>query len=481
MSNLGQILKRISKEKEYNLPLEMTDRREEVIFVSQTNVTDMTVGKPLSHILAFTAPLLIGNLFQQFYNIVDSIVVGRYVGKNALAAVGACGATNFMFFALSMGLAGGIGVIISQNFGAKNESVVRKAIANSYYISVVVALFFGVLSFLLAPAILRALDTPAVIIGDAITYMRITSIGIVGISVYNGISTILRSLGDSKTPLYFLIFSTIVNVLLDLLFVIKFSLGVGGVALATIVAQYLSAIVALIYALVKMPYFRSTRQELIPDWKLIDKAFRLGVPLAVQSSMIAVSCMVLQGVVNGFGENVVAAFTITGRVEQIVQQPYGSIGTAIMTFAGQNMGAKQLDRVKKGFWQTVLVVLVFSIALIPIMYVFGKQIAGIFVTDVAVIDMVSKALRITCWAYFPLGMIYVPRALLNGCGDAVFAMINGITEVAGRVCFSLLFIHLSLFGFWSVWVTTGCTWILTALVCMWRYFEGKWTMKQVVS
>ncbi len=442
--------------------------------MAKVHVTDMTTGSPLKHILAFTGPLLIGNLFQQFYNMVDSIVVGRYVGKNALAAVGACGSMNFLFFSLSLGLAGGIGVIISQAFGARDDKQVRKAIANSYYVLISVALFFSIIGILASPGLLRMLDTPDAIIADSVLYMRITCLGILGITMYNGVSAILRALGDSRTPLYFLIFCSVVNVILDLVFVICFKMEVMGVGLATIISQYLSAAVSLVYALRRISYFKNTTEELRPDMKIIGRAFRLGVPLALQSSMIAVSCIVLQGVVNSFGEDVVAAFTITGRVEQIVQQPYGSIGTAIMTFAGQNIGAGKLDRVKQGFKQTILVVFIFSMLLIPVMYLFGGYIAGIFVSDAAVIKIAHKALKITSLFYFPLGCIYVPRSLLNGCGDAVFSMINGATEVFGRVFFSQLFMKLSLFGIWGIWATTACTWTITGGVCIARYIQGKW-------
>lgn len=446
-------------------------------------MTDMTVGSPVKHILKFALPLLIGNLFQQFYNMVDSMVVGKFVGKNALAAVGTCGSMSFLFFSLSSGLAIGIGVIVAQYFGAKDDESVRKTIANSIYVLTSAALIVSIIGILFSPLILRLLQTPDKIIGDSITYMRTTCIGIVSIALYNGVASILRALGDSKTPLYFLILASIVNVILDLTFVLVLNWGVFGVALATIISQFISAATSIIYAYNKVNYFHLSKEQLKPDKEIIAKSFRLGVPVALQNSMIAVSCMALQGVVNGFGETVMAAYTITNRIEQIVQQPYGSLGMALTTYSGQNMGAGKIDRVKQGLRKSIIIVLIFSLIMIPIAYLFGKQIIGAFIQegDVDVIEIGAQALRITSLCYFGLGMIYVPRAVLNGCGDTGFAMINGFTEVACRIAYAPILTSIPQLGFWGIWVTTGCTWITTAVVCTIRYVSGKWKSKAIVD
>jgi len=459
--------------------IENTEKKEELM--NTRNVTDMTTGSPMKHILRFALPLLIGNLFQQLYNMVDSIVVGNFVGKNALAAVGTCGSMNFLFFSLSSGLAIGIGIIVSQYFGAKDEKNVRSTIANSFYVLVTAALTVSIIGMLLAPQLLRLLATPDNIIGDSIIYMRTTCAGIIAIALYNGVAAILRALGDSRTPLYFLILSSIVNVALDLTFVLALELSVFGVALATIISQAISAVTCLIYAYHRVPYFRLSREELKPHREIIVKSFRLGVPVALQNSMIAISCMVLQGVVNSFGDTVMAAYTITNRIEQIVQQPYGSLGAALTTYSGQNIGAGKTERVKKGFCQATLMALIFSVALLPVVYLFGHQIVGIFVKEQEVIDIGYRALRITSLCYFGLGMIYVPRALLNGCGDTGFAMINGITEVACRILYSQIFTRIPLLGYWGIWVTTGATWVTTAVVCVIRYACGKWRGKSIVD
>ena len=225
------------------------------------NVTDMTQGSSLKLILKFTVPLLIGNIFQQLYNMVDSVIVGKYVGANALAAVGSCGSVNFLFFSLSSGLAIGIGIMIAQYFGAKMEKEIRRTIINGAYLLTAASVIVTVISYAFAPQILGMLSTPDEIIADAIIYLRIISVGILSVSFYNGIAAVLRALGDSKSPLYFLILSSIVNVVLDLVFVLQCKMGVLGVGLATLISQIVAAITCLIYACIKVPYFKIGKEE----------------------------------------------------------------------------------------------------------------------------------------------------------------------------------------------------------------------------
>lgn len=449
--------------------------------MNNKNMTDMTIGSPARHIIKFALPLLVGNLFQQLYNMVDSLVVGNYVGADALAAVGACGSMNFLFFSLSAGLATGIGIIVAQFYGAKDENSISGTIANSIYVLSATALLVSLLGILLCPALLRLLQTPENVMPDAVLYLRTTCAGMIAIALYNGVAAILRALGDSKTPLYFLIVACITNVVLDLLFVLRFNWGVFGVAFATIIAQAVSAITCIIYAYIKVPYFRLNREQMRPKKDIIKRSFVLGVPLALQNSMIAISCMALQGVVNSFGETVMAASTIVGRVEQVVQQPYGSLGAAITTYTGQNMGAGKIERVKQGYRQAVIMVLVFSLLLLPICFFFGEQIIGAFVKETDVIAIGTKGLWINSLFYFGLGMIYVPRALLNGAGDTGFAMLNGATEVAGRIVYSLILTSIPVIGYWGIWLTTGATWATTAVVCVIRYKKGKWQYKKLVD
>ena len=449
----------------------------------KSKIVDMTTGSPLLHLLNFTWPLLIGNVFQQFYNMVDSVVVGNFVGKNALAAVGTCGSICFLFFSLSGGLASGIGIIVAQYFGAKNNKGVRTTIASSYFVLIISSVIVTLIGIILCRPILKLISCPPSILDDAAIYLRYTVLGMIFIAFYNGVSSILRALGDSKTPLYFLILASIINVVLDLVFVVYFKWGVFGVSVATVLAQAISAVTSLIYAHTKVSYFRLSAKDLLPNMTIVARSFKLGVPMAMQSSLIAISCIVLQGVVNSFGETVMAAFTIQNRIEQLVQMPYQSLSAAVTTFAGQNYGAGDIKRVRQGMRKSSLISLIFSLLLIPVMFGLGRQIVRAFVNAPDVIEIGFISLKITCLFYFPLGMIYIPRAILNGCGDAAFAMINGITEVACRILFAHILTRIafiSLFGrefpigAWGIWLTNAFTWTVTALVCLWRYKFGKW-------
>ncbi|MBC2458744.1 MULTISPECIES: MATE family efflux transporter [Clostridium] len=444
-------------------------------------VHDMTEGNEVSHIIKFTWPMLIGNVFQQFYNLIDSIVVGKFVGANALAAVGACGSLSFLFFSVCLGLSVGIGIIISQYFGAKKEEQVKRAIANSTYVIGASGVVMSILGVVFARQVLQLLNTPPEILNDSVAFLRIASGGMIAVASYNAIAAILRALGDSSTPLVFLIISCAINVVLDLIFVLKFGLGVSGTAYATVISQACAAIGCLVFALIKNPYFKLKKEHWKISESIITKCIRIGVPVAAQNSLIAVSLVALQSVVNGFGETAVAAFTATSRVEQLIQQPFNSLGAAMSTFAGQNMGANKLDRVKKGYHKSILIVAGFSLLAFIAAQFGGQAIMEVFVKDESVINLGDKAIRITSCAYFPLGMIYVTRGVLNGTGDAFYAMVNGFVEVAGRVGFSSGLAMIPFLGVWSVWVTSGLTWTITAIASVIRYRQGKWQDKSIVK
>ena len=452
-----------------------------VIDMAGKYVQDMTTGKELSLLVKFSIPMLIGNIFQQFYNMVDSIIVGNYVGSNALAAVGATGSINFLFFSLCMGMSVGIGILISQYFGAGDDEYVKRTIANTIYVTAFTAIIMSILGIIFARPILTLLQTPAAILDDAVAYMQISCAGILAVGAYNAISAILRALGDSKTPLIFLVVASIINVGLDLLFVIQFGLGVKGVAYATIIAQVIAAAGSLIFAKIRIPYFTLEKRYFQYDIEIIKRCIALGVPIAAQSALIAVSCIILQAVVNGFGESVVAAFTATSRIEQLVQQPFNSIGAAVSTFAGQNIGANKMDRVKKGYHKSILLVAGFSVVMMILAWAFGYYIMRLFVNDQEVIDLGVTALRITSTMYFPLGMIYITRGLLNGSGDAFYAMINGVVELIGRIVFPICLVTIPLIGVWGIWYSTGFTWVITAVASIIRYKQGKWKYKSVVA
>lgn len=434
----------------------------------------MTEGKPARLLLSFMLPMVIGNVFQQLYNLVDSMIVGKYVGSDALAAVGATSSLNFLFFSLCGGLANGIGIIISQYFGAGNEKEVKKSIANAAYIMAVAALAMGVLGCVTARPLLVFLNTPDNILDDSVMYMQIMCVGVIAVALYNCVSAMLRALGDAKTPLYFLIFASVLNIGLDLLFVNVFYWGIAGAGWATIISQFLAGCGSLLFALKKNPYFKIDKEQLRYDGEITRRCVRMGIPLAFQSSLIAISCVILQSVVNTFGSVVIAAFTATGRVEQLVQQPYNSLGMAVSTYTGQNIGAGKLERVKKGFRTGFLIMSIFSLCMLPVAQFGGEWIMKLFVDEAEVIELGTGALRLTSWFYLPLGAIYVARGLLNGAGDASFAFANGVCEMLGRICFAKPFTLIPGVGVWGVWLATGMTWFVTGLISVLRYLQGKW-------
>ena len=437
-------------------------------------VLDMTEGKEASLLLRFAMPMLIGNIFQQFYNMVDSIVVGKYVGSNALASVGVTGAINFLFFSICLGMASGVGVLISQFFGAKDYEYVKKSIYNTVYIILFSGLLMSIIGVFAARPILVLLNTPEAILADAVTYMQIVCGGTLAVGAYNAVSAILRALGDSKTPLFFLVIASLLNVVLDMVFVVGFGMGVSGAAWATIISQAFAAVLCLVHAVRKNSFFCIEKEYRTFEWGIISQSARIGLPMAAQSALIAMSCIILQSVVNRFGEVVVAAFTATNRVEQLVQQPFNSLGVAVSTFTGQNMGAGKLDRVKKAYHKSIIMVFLFSMFMFLMFAIGNTAIMKLFVNEPEVIDMGSKGLVLTSYMYFGLGMIYITRGLLNGAGDAVYSVINGLVEVIGRVGFSMLLVTIPVFGVWGVWYATGFTWLLAGLASILRYRQGKW-------
>ena len=434
---------------------------------------NMTEGKPLVLLSVFALPLLIGNLFQQAYNLADSMIVGQLLGADALAAVGATGSISFLFFSIFNGISGGCGIVTAQYFGAREDGLVRKAIANSAYIMLGASLLTGTVAFLMVPTVLTWMGTPPEILPDAITYMRMTSASVPLIAIYNYASSMQRALGDSRTPLYFLIVSCLLNVGLDLLFVGAFSMGVFGAALATMLSQLLAGTGSLLYAFRRNPYFRMSRESMAFDRTIAKRSIRLGLPLALQWSLIAISTTALQSVVNTFGATAMAAYTATNRLEQLVQQPFGSMSMALSTYSGQNMGAGKMHRIRAGFRDSLIAMIVVALLMSLIMQLCGESLVGLFVHEQDVIELGGKALKITSFFYIFLGIIYVSRGVLNGVGDAFFSFINGIVEIVGRIGLPLLLLSVTTAGVWSIWITAGVTWLLAAFFCILRYISWR--------
>ena len=435
---------------------------------------DMTKGNELSLLLRFTLPMVVGNVFQQFYNMADSIIVGRFIGANALGAVGEVGSLNFLLFSLCMGLGSGVGILTSQYIGAGRDDYVKKIVASSIYITLAAGLLMSLIGFFGAGAILRMMNTPAENFADAFVYTRIVCGGTLIVAGYNTISSILRAFGDARTPLVFLVTGCLVNIVLDLVFVLVFHMGVAGAAWATVIAQVVSMAGSVCYGKAKNPYLKLERRHYKVDKTIIAKSCRIGLSLAGQNALIAFSCVALQSVVNRFGTAVMAAYTATSRVEQLVQQPYSSLETAVSTFTGQNVGAGKYDRVYSGYKKSVWVILIFSLSMMGVILLFAGPIVGIFVKDPDVARIGATGLRIAAPMYFFLGLIYITRGMLNGVGDAAFAMINGVTEVAGRLGFAFALTMIPFVGMWGVWWTNCLTWTLTSLVNLLRVRKGTW-------
>ena len=432
---------------------------------------NMTEGEPLKLLAVFALPLLLGNLFQQAYNLADTMIVGKLIGSNALASVGATGSVSFLFFSVSNGIGSGGGIVTAQLFGAGQKDDVKRAIVNSAYIMFTAALIMGSVAFALVPTVLNFMGTPAKILPDSITYMRMTCASVPLVAVYNYAASMQRALGDSRTPLYFLIVSSVLNVGLDLLFVGVVGMGVFGAALATMLAQLLAGIGSLTYAVKTNEYFRIDTEHLRFDPEITKRAVRLGLPLALQWSMIAISTTALQRVVNTFGTVAVAAYTATNRLEQLVQQPYGSMSMALSNYAGQNWGAGKAARIREGLRKGFAAVGAFSVLMFVIMQLFGNNLIGMFVknSDADVIAMGGRALRITSFFYLFLGLIYVTRGTLNGVGDAFFSFVNGVVEMAGRIFLPIIILGYTNIGVWCIWLTAGLTWMLAGISCLMRY------------
>ncbi len=434
---------------------------------------NMTAGNPVKLILIFSVPLLIGNIFQQFYNLADSIIVGRFINADALAAIGVTASLTFLFFAICNGFGSGGGIIVSQSFGRGDTKEVKNCIANTGYIMICLPLAVGILAFALSRPLLHLLETPENIFEDSLVYLRLMCVGLLFVSVYNYISSMMRALGDSRTPLYFLIFTCILNALLDLLFVCVFKQGIWGAGIATLISQFVSNALCLAYAFKFNEYFKFDKSDLRLNKIILIRTVKLGVPLSLQFSLIAISCMALQRVVNAYGAVTVAAFTATSRIEQIIHQPYQTLSAALATFCGQNYGARKNDRVIDGYHKTFWMMVIFTAVMVPVIQLFARQIAGLFVEEADVIEMSAKAMRITSYFYICLGIIYVVRGILNGLGDAFFALLNGIIEVIGRFFVPVIMTAIPAVGLWGIWWSVGIVWLLSGLTAWLRYIYKK--------
>ena len=441
---------------------------------------DMTKGSPVKLLLQFSIPILLGNLFQQIYTLADRIIVGRFVGDKAFSAIGATNALSMMFMSMCMGAAIGTGVVVSQYFGAKDEKGTAASIANGSYTCILIAFVMTILALVTTKPILLLLNTPQSILPDALTYMYIYMGGLIAVSAYFTSFSILRALGDSKTPLIFLIVCSLLNIVLDLLFVVVFKTGVAGAAAATVLSEAIAAVLCIVYAFKKVPQFGQAFKYRKPDRELIRKTMQIGIPTGLQYALIYVSSIILQRIVNGFGESVIGAFTATTQIELLVQQIFAALGSAIVTYTGQNMGAGKEDRISLGVVAAMKISAVVLVVLLIVFWVFGHPIMSIFVTNEEIISIAAAGIRITSLFLIALGGVQILRYMLNGAGDSMYALMNGVVEVIARVALAVGLTAIPFIGMWGIWLTTGLTWTVTAVFALFRYKHGAWKEKKLV-
>lgn len=432
---------------------------------------DMTRGNPVKLILLFSIPLLIGNIFQQFYSMVDTIIVGRFVGVDALAAVGSTGSMVFLVNGFATGLTSGFAVLVSQKFGAKDEKGLRKSVSSAVTLTVISVVIVTLISLICGKPLLKLMNTPDNIMADAYTYIKIIYGGLVTTVAYNLIASILRSLGDSKTPLYFLIISSVLNVILDLVFIINFKMGVAGAAYATIISQGVSAILCLIYTYKKFTILRLKKEDFKVKKRYYYKHLKIGIPMALQFSITAIGIMTVQGALNVFGSTVIASYTAASKALQLVMQPAITFGVTMATYCGQNLGAREYGRIKDGVKACTKISIITSIVAGAVLIFLGKYFVMMFITnpDAEILKYAQQVLDISAIFFIPLGLIFIYRNALQGIGDSFIPMMAGAYELIARaiVAFTLP----RYLEFWGICLADPVAWLAAAIPLGITYFK----------
>lgn len=432
---------------------------------------DMTTGNPVKLILLFSIPLLIGNIFQQFYSMVDTIIVGRFIGVDALAAVGSTGSMSFLINGFVVGLTSGFAVLVSQKFGAKDEEGLKKAVASALVLSLIATGIVTLVSVLLAKLMLHLMNTPDNIIDDANAYIIIIYAGTIATVVYNIIAGILRALGDSKTPLYFLIVASILNIVLDIVFIVNFSMGVAGAAWATIISQGVSGLLCIVYTYKKYKILRLKKEDFKVKSRVYKKHLKIGIPMALQFSITAIGIMTVQGALNVFGSSAIAAYTAASKVLQIVMQPAITFGVTMATYCGQNLGAKNYIRIKEGVKKCTEISVITSIIAGIILVFGGKFFVGLFIEnpDASILAYAQECLNYSAIFFIPLGLIFIYRNALQGMGESFVPMMAGAFELIARavVAFTLP----SFIGYTGICLADPVAWLSAAIPLGIYYFK----------
>ena len=424
----------------------------------------MTIGNPLKLILLFSLPVLFGNLFQQFYSMVDTIIVGQFLGEDALAAVGATGSIMFLVLGFASGLAQGFGVMVSQAFGAKDESRLKHIVALSFLLTIIISVVLTALTVTTSRELLIFMNTPDNIFADAYSYIMIITAGIVANIFYNLLSAFLRAVGNSKVPLFFLVFSACLNVLLDLFFIIQLHMGVAGAAWATNLAQAISAVLCAIYIWCKIPELKPYRS----DWKIsrtdTKNQLAAGIPMALQFAITSSGTMIMQSAINLFGSTAVAAFTATGKLQSLLMQGMIAMGQTMATYSGQNFGSGDIKRIKAGVKTALGIALVYALVVTALMCSLLKPALHLFFSgDVDMSAMLpwAQTYAYMCSMFFiPLSTIFIFRNTMQGCGYGFLPMMGGVAELLARLVVSIfamkiLNFRLACFGDPAAWIAAA--------------------------
>ncbi len=440
---------------------------------------DLTEGSELKVIILFAIPMLIGNVFQQLYNTVDSIIVGNLLGKIALGAVGASFPIIFLMVSMVMGLGMGASVMISQFYGAKQMEKLKATIETFYYFLVISCILVTVAGIIFAEPILNLMNTPPEMLQSAKSYMIIYFCGMIFLFGFNGISAILRGLGDSKTPLYFLIISTVINIILDLLFIAVFKMGIDGAAYATVIAQALTFVGGMIVLQKNHPVLKTDLRKMKFVPVLFGKMVKIGLPTGIQQMLVAASFMAMTGIVLDFGTDAMAGFTSAGRVDSFAFMPIMSFSMALSAFAGQNIGAGKHERVVRGFRATLLFNITFAVVIGAIFVLFGGTLVGMFNQDTMVIAHGAEYLKIVGFFYWFVSIMFIVGGVLRGAGDTFFPMLISLLALW---VFRIPLAHWlsSLIGPDGIWWSIPLGWAFGAPASLIYYLTGRWKKMSVV-
>jgi len=441
---------------------------------------NLTEGNSGSLIFKFAIPMLIGNVFQQLYNVVDSIIVGRYIGKQALAAVGASFPLIFMMISFVVGVAMGTTIIVSQYFGARDIKMVKRSIETLYVFLFFASIIVTILGISLSGPIFRLINLPEDVMPQAITYFNVYLLGTIFFFGFNGISSVLRGLGDSKTPLYFLVISTIMNVILVWLFVAVFKWGVAGSAWATVIAQAGAFFTGVIYLNRTHEIVKLNSLNLVFDRAIFRKSLMIGLPTGLQQTFVSMGMLAVTRIVNGFGTDVIAAYSVAMRIDSLAVMPAMNFGAALSTFVGQNLGANKPERVKQGFKATFMMSGALALLTSLFVIVFREQLMHLFTDDVAVIAIGAEYLVIVSSFYIFFSAMFVIGGVMRGAGDTLIPMF--ITLFALWVIrIPAAWILSRYFGVDGIWWSIPVAWFIGMSLSYLYYLKGNWKTKVVVS